>query len=140
MIDALKVINANVDQLITLGVCMAVIGLLWYVMRPEDWEWLNSSPKRRGKMLKRERRKFVKTDATDGFVSYVEDQVINGSYTRGEANEIYRELKKCFPIRDLFPSTEALKENIRRRLVVLKQEGRMPLPGSKPKKKHMFDK
>lgn len=91
-------------------------------------------------MLKRERRKYVDHVVTDAFVSSIEDMVASNALTRQEASETYRRMKQLFPIRDLFPSTEALKENIRRRLTVLKQEGAMPLPDRKVKKKHMFSK
>lgn len=91
-------------------------------------------------MLQRERRKYVDVVVTDAFVSSVEDMVASDSITRKEASDTYRRLKQLFPIRDLFPSPEALKENIRRRLQLLKQEGPMPLPDRKAKKKHMFDK
>lgn len=141
MIDAVKgFVTMNGDQLGVLGGCMAFIGLIWYLYRPDDWEWLQSSPKRRGKMLKRERRKYVDHVVTDAFVSSIEDMVASNALTRQEASETYRRMKQLFPIRDLFPSTEALKENIRRRLTVLKQEGAMPLPDRKVKKKHMFSK
>jgi hypothetical protein len=106
----------------------------------DKWEWLDFIPRRRGRMLRRARREYVKKMAVDGFVDRVEENVSNGTFTRDEAKELYRELRKCFPIRDLFPSPQLLKEAIKRRLAAKIHEP-VPLPGRKPKRKlkHAFD-
>jgi hypothetical protein len=81
--------------------------------------WLAYRPKgyNRGKrMLRRARREFVDNLVTQEFVDSVEMNVYNGNITRQEASEVYRRMKQLFPIRNLFPKPELLKENIKKRL------------------------
>lgn len=81
--------------------------------------WLAYRPKgyNRGKrMLRRARQEYVINLVTQEFVDSVEMKVYHGEITRTEATEIYRRMKQLFPIRNLFPSTELLKDNIKKRL------------------------
>jgi|SRR5579872_1089984 len=81
--------------------------------------WIHFQPRgfNRGKrMLRRARQQFVDNLVTQEFVDSVEMHVYNGQITRQEASEIYRRMKQLFPIRNLFPKPELLKENIRKRL------------------------
>jgi len=81
----------------------------WLAYRPRSYQ--------RGKrMLRRARRQFVDNLVTQDFVDSVETRVYNGEITRPEATEIYRRIKGLFPLRNLFPNPELLKENIRKRL------------------------
>lgn len=91
----------------------------------------------RGKMIRKARLEHIKIFLIDKFVSDVEDAFLNGDITREEAVEVYIDLKKSFPIPDLFPATEALKENIRTRMA-----GPLHLPVDLPDKKmkNMFEK
>lgn len=91
----------------------------------------------RGIQMRKARREFVQVFLTDKFVSDIEDAVLNGDITRDEATESYRDLKKCFPIENIFPATETLKDNIRSRMVS-GIHAVVELP--KPRRKHMFDK
>lgn len=113
--------------------------LLWYTQ--EEQEWWNAIPKRRGRMLRRARRNWVRQDAIDAFVNHVEERVYARIYSRKEASELYRDARKYWPVKDLFPSPELLKENIRKRLAAHNNEA-VPLVDKKEKAqpKHMFDK
>ena len=124
-------------------ICVAALVLYFLYPKGEGLEWLDSKPKRRGKAMRAERRKYVEYLATEGMVSYVEDLVATEQITRAEAREIYLKLKRSFPIRDLFPSVEALKEGIKRRLLTKTHHPiPSPLPDLKPKEKlkHAFDR
>lgn len=90
----------------------------------------------RGIQMRKARQEYVEVFLTDKFVSDIEDAVINGDITRDEATEAYRKLKKCFPISNLFPATERLKETIQKR-IASGIHAAVELP--KPKRKHMFD-
>lgn len=95
-------------------------------------------------MLRKKRREFVEQQAIDDFVNSVEERVYHGAYTREEAKEVYRRFRQVFPrVRDLFPSTELLKEAIRRRREAGIHDP-VPLPDALPqltgKRRHMFDK
>lgn len=95
--------------------------------------WLAYRPKgyNRGKrMLRRARREFVDNLVAQEFVDTVEMHVYNGEITRQEATECYRRMKRLFPIRNLFPNPELLKENIKKRLG---KHVTPNLPGSAPK-------
>lgn len=129
----------QVFLLILGGLIAVALCLPWH--KTDNWEWLDFIPHRRGRMLRKARRQFIKQDAVDGFVSYVEDQVYHGTYTRDEAKELYREMKKTFPIRDLFPSPRLLKEAIRKRLASgIHTPVSLPDLKEKKKRKHAFDK
>jgi hypothetical protein len=118
---------------------VALASLLIHLPFRADEEDFEGLPKRRGKMLRRQRREYVKTLAVDDFVDRVEERVYNGTITREEAKELYRDFKKCFPVKDLFPSPELLKEAIKRRLA-LGIHTPVELPDKKAKPRHMFDK
>lgn len=92
-------------------------------------------------MLRRARREFIKKQAVDDFVDRVEERFFQGIYTDAERKELYRDIKKCFPIRDVFPSPELLKEAINKRRA-LGIHNPVPLPDWKEKArpKHMFEK
>jgi len=102
------------------------------------------APKRRGKMLRRERRKFVERMMLDAFVDETETQVYNEVISRAEAKEIYIKLKRVFNThRDLFPSPHLLKDMIRQRMdsgvhakVTLPKEDKPEVK----KPRHMFDR
>jgi len=107
--------------------------------RSRTWYWNNVIPFGRGRMSRRRaRREYVRRDAIDKLVDYVEERVFHGEYTRAEANELYRDARKYWPVKELFPSPVLLKENIQSRLA-RQQNQPVPLP-DKPKPKHMFDK
>jgi len=132
--------NDMMNWNIALGAIVCFILYVIYVKKAD--EWYNHLPRRRGKAMRRSRRDFVRQDAIDALVNHIEERVYQGEYSREEAKELYRDAKKVWPIRDLFPSPERLKEDIRRRLLVLKDTGPVPLPGraEKPKRLHIFDK
>ena len=125
---------------IAMGV--AVLIAMAYVpnWRTDNGDWLSFVPRRRGKMLRRERLRYVQSQAVDILVSGVEERVYSGEFTREEARDIYRDFKKCFPIRDLFPSPELLKDAIKRRRAS-HQHDPVALPDITPKRKakHAFD-
>lgn len=97
------------------GLLLVLLILAW-LSQFSNSDWLNSIPRRRGKTMRRARRNYIRSDFIDGAVHYIEERVYDNVYSREEAKEIYRDLKKCFPVRDFFPSPELLKENIRRRI------------------------
>lgn len=116
-----------------------ILSFMWRMEGPWESDILS---KRRGKMLRRARREFVRRDAIDAFVDYVEERVFHGDYTRKEANELYRDARKYWPVKELFPSPELLKENIRKRLDATGRNQPVPLPDreEKARPKHMFEK
>lgn len=118
----------------------AAIAIVVYMSR-EPHDWWNYIPHRRGRMMRRARRNWVRRDAIDAFVSHVEERVYAGIYTRKEASELYRDARKYWPVKELFPSPELLKENIKQRLA-RHQNSPVVLPDGKEKAspKHMFDK
>lgn len=91
-------------------------------------------------MLKRQRRNYVRSMIIDELVNIVEQRVYNEEITRKEAREIYRDARKYWPVRDLFPSPELLKENIRDRLAATSKNLPVSLPDLRVRPKHMFDK
>ena len=113
---------------------------------PRKWERLDVIPKRRGKMLRRDRKVYVESMMLDQFVDDVEMQVYNEVISRAEANEVYRRLRRVFNTnREISPSPRLLKENIRKRMasginakVDLPKEEK-PQPAVK-KPRHMFEK
>lgn len=127
--------QANPEGWLVLGV-LVVIALLLCL----PWRKKNSGVK----MLRTVRREHVEQQAIDDFVSAIEERVYNGTYSRDEAKELHRKLKLAFPVRDLFPNPELLKEAILRRKA-LGIHDPVPLPPAmpellKPRPKHMFDK
>lgn len=106
-----------------------------------EWELLSLfKPRRRGmKNMKKARINFIESLIIDDFVDAVEKRVFSEELSRTEATKLYQKMKRLFPVRDLFPSPELLKETIKRRLGTHEP---VPLPGSEPafKRKHLFDK
>ena len=100
------------------------------------WYWFDG----RGEGLM-SRREFVKRQAIDDTVNAIEERVAQGVYTREEANELLRELKKAWPVADLFPIPELLKGVIQKR-IASGTHAPVELPGAnpKPRPKHAFDK
>lgn len=95
------------------------------------------APRWRGMMIRKERREYVHVFLIDKFVSDIEDAVSFGDISREEASEAYRDLKKCFPIKDLYPSVETLKENILSR----QSSGvNAPVDLPRPKRRNMMEK
>lgn len=90
-------------------------------------------------MVRRERREYVRILLTDMFVSCIEEAVIDGVISREEANEQYRDLKKVYPIPNLYPAIEILKANIKSRMAS-GVNAAVDLPVVKTKRKNMFDK
>lgn len=112
-----------------------------YVPNKRDWGWLEHRPRLRGSMsLKKARRNFVRSMVIDELVNIVESKVFHEEMTRKEAREIYRDARKYWPVRDLFPSPELLKENIKDRLANTSRNLPVSLPDAKPKAKHAFDR
>lgn len=106
------------------------------------WESISSDTllRGRGRHVKKARRDFIRKDTIDALVHHVEKRVYDGDYSRKEANELYREARKAWYVKDLFPSPILLKEAINKRLKSGQNEP-VPLPGSdKPKRKNAFDK
>lgn len=118
----------------------AVITLV-YLLSREKHEWWNLIPRRRGKSMRRARRDWVRRDAIDAFVSHVEERVYAGEYSRKEATELYRDARKYWPVKELFPSPEVLKAKIDWR-IKNQVNTPVPLPDMKEKAqpKHMFEK
>ena len=118
---------------VVFGVFLIAIGAYFPWKKPQDL-W-------RGIVARRERKNFIRNTATQDFVDKTEDRVADGFYTRDEATELYRDMKKCFPIRNLFASTERLKDDIKKRLASgLHTPVTLPKVEGKPKRKHLFDK
>lgn len=102
--------------------------------------WWNYAPRkyRRGKAMHRKaRRDYVFNLLTQDFVDSVEQRVYHAEITRSEATELYRSMKLVFPIRNLFPNPELLKEKIKNRLGKHIQPN---FPDKKEKPKHAFEK
>lgn len=124
---------------LALGVLVAS-AILW----PWDktrLDWLDAIPKRRGKAMRRARRNHVERLFMDDIATSIEGRYFNDEYSPEERRELYLKLKKCFPVRDLFPSPELLKKAIDWRL---KNQVHSPvtLPDRKEKapRKRMFEK
>lgn len=97
-----------------LGVLVAVY--FYHLWKENEFQWWNLIPRRRGRAMRKARRNWVRQDAIDAFVNHVEERVYAGVFTRKEASELYRDARKYWPVKDLFPSPERLKEDIKRRL------------------------
>ncbi len=91
----------------------------------------------RGSMIRKARRDHIRVLLVDKFVSDIEDAILSGEISREEAIDAYLDLKKSFPIPDLFPATERLKENIQKRIA---SGVHAPVEFTPPKLKTMFDK
>ena len=115
---------------ITVGV-LVTSGLCWEAV----------APILRGKKMKKERQQFVRVFMVDKFTSEIEDSVLDGDISREEATEVYRDLKKCFPIPDLYPSVPLLKERIQKRLNSFTHAPvDLPVETAKPVRKSFFSK
>lgn len=122
----------NWDAALGAVILMGVYALMHKHLSWNKWNYWEVIPRLRGKAMRRARRNYVRSSAVDGFVGIVEERVYQGEYTRDEAREIYRDLKKAFPIHDLYPSPALLKENIKQRLA-RKNNDPVPLPGKEKK-------
>lgn len=134
-----RVIVLVLAAVLVVGAGLATV-LRW--REGSDWYWKNVIPFGRGKMSRRRaRRNYVRRDAIDHLVHYVEEKVFHGEYARSEANELYRDARKYWPVKELFPSPVLLKENIKARLA-RGLNVPVPLPDitKKVKPKHAFDK
>lgn len=116
----LRFIEHNAPVIVLAGICASTVALTmpwkkkaytagWETFKPRGW-------RRRGRMLRKSRIDHVLNMVTNDFVSDVEQRVYNEEITRDEAGEVYRRLKQGFPIRNLFPNPEILKEKINKRL------------------------
>lgn len=128
----------NWDVALGAVVLMGVFTIIHLLPVTPDWGWFSFAPKRRGRNMRKARRDFIRSDTIDALVDHIEKRVFQGDYTRKEAKELYREAKKAWQVKDLFPNPELLKENITKRLAK-KQNDPAPLPG-KTVRKHLFDK
>lgn len=137
--EVVKYVEARPEVMVLGALCLMLLYYLWSAQ--ENWEWLDFIPHRRGKRMRKHRRDYVDMQATDDFVNAVEERVYSGIYTREEAKELYRKIKLLFPIRNLFPAPELLKENIKKRLAS-GTHAPVPLPDAiiKAPPKHAFDK
>lgn len=107
------------DAVVWIGVALILLLALAASQNNKPVWWAHFKPRsyNRGKrMLRRARREFVDNLVAQEFVDTVEMHVYNGEITRQEATECYRRMKRLFPIRNLFPNPELLKENIKKRL------------------------
>lgn len=112
---------------------------LWKV--ETTFRWWDLIPRRRGKAMRRARRDWVRRDAIDAFVNHVEERVYSGEYSRKEASELYRDARKYWPVKDLFPSPELLKKNIEYRLKnQVHKDAPLPDRKEKARPKHAFEK
>lgn len=119
----------------------AVVIAFAVLMSRETHEWWNHLPRRRGRTMRRARRDWVRRDAIDALVNHVEERVYAEIYTRKEASEIYRDARKYWPVKELFPSPELLKKNIEYRLKnQVHKDAPLPDRKEKARPKHMFDK
>lgn len=103
---------------IDVGVGLAAVGITILCvdkLATKEAGWAFSLPRRRGRMIRKKRRQYVESLATYDFVDKIEERVYQGAITREEAKELYVMMKRLFPIRELFPSPELLKEAIKKR-------------------------
>lgn len=141
METAIEVYQANrLAWVLALGVLTCVY--FYHCWREEEFQWWNLIPRRRGRTMRRARRNWVRQDAIDAFVNHVEERVYAGIFSRKEASELYRDARKYWPVKDLFPSPELLKKDIDYRLKNQINGNPLPLPDKKEKArpKHMFEK
>lgn len=136
MEKALVIYNTNA---LAWDILIAMLVLGFYLTFPSRFQiasdgWASLRPRGRGRMLRRARRNFVRTMIIDDLVSNVEEKVFSGIITRKEASEIYRDARKYWPVKELFPSPELLKENINKRLAS-KTHTPVPLPDVRKEKK-----
>jgi len=104
-----------------LGAAVLIAGFTYFQRRLDGmrnaWGVFDYAPRRRGRAMRRARRDFIRSDTIDALVDHIEKRVAQGDYTRKEAKELYREARKAWQVKDLFPNPELLKENIQKRLV-----------------------
>jgi hypothetical protein len=93
--------------------------------------WYFATPRRRGRMFRKQRWEYVKNLVTYDFTDRIEERVYQGAMTRKEAAEIYRMMKQILPVRGMFPSPELLKENIKKRMKS-GDHNPVPLPDTSP--------
>lgn len=138
-----KAIEAYYDNPLAYVSALGVLVLVYFYhqWKENEFQWWNLLPRRRGRTMRRARRNWVRQDAIDAFVSHVEERVYAKIYSRKEASELYRDARKYWPVKDLFPSPELLKKDIEYRLKNQAHEA-VPLPDKKEKARprHMFDK
>jgi hypothetical protein len=133
--------NDQTNWNIALGALVLMVGFALYLSllnKGESWGWWDYQPRRRGKAMRRARRDFIRSDTIDALVDHIEKRVSQGDYTRKEAKELYREARKAWEVRDLFPNPELLKENIKRRLQKTEDYAPVPLPDAPKASKGMF--
>lgn len=140
MEKAIEVYQTNpLAWVLTLGVLVAVY--FYHCWKENEFQWWNLIPRRRGRAMRRARREWVRRDAVDAFVNHVEERVYAGIYTRKEASELYRDARKYWPVKDLFPSPERLKEDIKRRLAAhIHEPVNISNKKEKARPRHMFEK
>lgn len=140
MEKAIEVYQTNpLAWVLTLGVLVTVY--FYHCWKENEFQWWNLIPRRRGRAMRRARREWVRRDAIDAFVNHVEERVYADIYTRKEASELYRDARKYWPVKELFPSPELLKKSIDYRLKNQVHKD-VPFPDRKEKArpKHMFEK
>lgn len=128
----------QVNWNVALGVIVLMLMYaMWHTYQESDnGERYSQLPLRRGqKMRRRARREYVRRQAIDAFVDYVEERVFHKEFTRAEASELYRDARKYWPVRELFPSPELLKENIKRRLAATSKNQPVSFPDKEEKVK-----
>lgn len=140
METAIEIYRANqLAWVLALGVLTCAY--FYHCWREEEFQWWNLIPRRRGRTMRRARRNWVRQDAIDAFVNHVEERVYAKIYSRKEASELYRDARKYWPVKDLFPSPEALKKDIEYRLKNQTHEAvKLPDQKEKARPKHMFEK
>lgn len=130
------------QQNASLVVIVVLLVLLTIQSIPKDgWGWHRHAPRgaaAMGRRARREHQAYITRMLTSDFVNSVEQRVYNGDIGRKDATEIYRILKKGFPIREMFPDAKWLKEQITRRLGK-HTEAKLPDAVKKPVRRHMFD-
>lgn len=112
--ESIGIYNERLVYIAVLGVLLCTF--LFHQWKENEFRWWNLIPRRRGRAMRKARRNWVRQDAIDAFVNHVEERVYAGAFTRKEASELYRDARKYWPVKDLFPSPERLKEDIKRRL------------------------
>jgi hypothetical protein len=117
---------------ITVGVVLiCIIILVVDKLLTKEAGWLMSKPRRRGRMFRKQRWEYVKNLATYDLTDKIEERVYQGAITREEARELYRMMKQLFPVRNMFPAPELLKENIKKRRASGTHDP-VPLPDASP--------
>lgn len=119
---------------LVVGFVLAAVGIvIANGRRREHAELLKAAgfiPQKRGRMLRRQREKFVDGLIANDIIENIEFRVFHKEITREEANVRYRKLASLLSNRGLFPATETLKDLIRLRLA--NKEPKPAIPGDKP--------